>query len=177
MHTLTKKNKFVIAALTAIAVAFIVALPITTSAQTTTTPTATPTSTSGSTSNAKTLKAIGYGFENVSDVIQKMPTNMTLVVQRTKTGLAGKLFQVDSGTIYLNGITYSITSGNGGVSYFLRTFELKAQGTGPNGQTVTLKLVGQYFWMWGHLYVARIHGSIQIDNTKAALFLRGAIRV
>jgi hypothetical protein len=33
---------------------------------------------------------------------------------------------------------------------------LQAQGTGPDGEAVTLRLAARYFWMGGHLYLAKI---------------------
>jgi hypothetical protein len=177
MSVLTKKSKAIIAVLTVVALAFIVALPYGVDAQTSQTSSPTSIPQTSANPNAKQLKAVGYGFENVSDVIQKMPANLTLFVEPTKASFAGKLFKVDNGTVYVDGTAYTITGGNGGVSYAKRVFVLKAQGTSPDGQSVTLKLEGQYFWMWGRLYAARIQGSLQFGNTKMALFLRGAIRV
>ena len=56
----------------------------------------------------------------------------------------------------VNGVTYTVTSGNGGVLTGRHAILLQAQGTSPDGQTVTFKLAGRYFWMGGNLYVVRI---------------------
>lgn len=56
-------------------------------------------------------------------------------------------------------------------------FLLQAEGTSPDGQPATLKLAGRYFWMWGHLYVAKVLGSLQTESARILLVLRSVIRV
>ena len=63
--------------------------------------------------------------------------------------MAIKKFDVTGGTLVANGVTYTFTSGNGGVLTGRHTVLLQAQGTSPDGQAVTLKLAGQYFWFGG----------------------------
>ena len=76
----------------------------------------------------------------------------------------------------VNGVSYAVTSGKGGVLTGRHIILLQAQGTGPEGQTVTLKLAGRYFWMGGNLYVVRIGAKLDIDNTNYTLLMRAAIR-
>ena len=45
-------------------------------------------------------------------------------------------------------LSYTFTSGNGGVLTGRHDVLLQAQGTDPNGQAVTLKLAGQYGYSW-----------------------------
>jgi hypothetical protein len=70
-----------------------------------------------------------------------------------------------------------ITEGNGAVIRDKHVFLFQAQGTSPDGQSVTLKLAGRYFWMWGRLYIARVLGSLQTESGKTQLLLRSMIRV
>jgi len=74
-------------------------------------------------------------------------------------------------------VEYPIVEGRGFVQYYRRVIAMQANGTGPQGENVTLKLAGRYFWMWGHLHVARIFGTFQVDTTKLQLLLRAAIWV
>ena len=76
-----------------------------------------------------------------------------------------------------NAIDYVMMEGNGEVIRYKHVFLLQTTGTSPDGQTVTLKLAGRYFWMWGHLYVVRVAGSLQTESGKTPLLLRSVIRV
>lgn len=57
-------------------------------------------------------------------------------------------------------VSLGATEVNGAVIRDKHGFLLQVEGTSPNGQPATLKLAGRYFWMWGHLYVARVLRSV-----------------
>ncbi len=76
----------------------------------------------------------------------------------------------------VNGVTYTVASGNGGVLTGRHAILLQAHGTSPDGQTMTFKLEGRYSWMGGNLYVVRIGAKLQTDNTNYTLLMRAAIR-
>jgi hypothetical protein len=125
----------------------------------------------------KTLKAQGIAVEKVDNQTVKSQANFTLSLQPTETNATVKKFSVSGGTIEVDGTAYTITGGNGAVLTRRHAILLQAQGTGPDGQAVTLKLAGRYFWMGGHLYVVRIVGKLQTDNGNFLLLLRAGIRV
>ena len=60
-------------------------------------------------------------------------------LQPTSTNRTPKQFDVTGGTIVVNGVTYTMTSGNGVVRQDRHNFVLQAQGTSPDGQAVTLE--------------------------------------
>jgi hypothetical protein len=105
------------------------------------------------------------------------PAGFSLALEATEVNQTIVKFNVISGIVKINGTEYTITGGHGAVIREKHGFLLEAQSTGPEGQSATLKLAGRYFWMWGHLYVARIVGSLQTESAKTSLVLRAAIRV
>jgi hypothetical protein len=76
----------------------------------------------------------------------------------------------------VNGISYTIAAGKGGVLTGKHAILLQAQGTNADGQTVTIKLAGRYFWMGGNLYILRLGAKLQVDDTNYSLLMRVAIR-
>lgn len=167
MVNLTKKSKIVIAVVVVVAVlAFAVpfaayALPVTDS----------------NIAASRTLVAKGVAREVVNGENVTVPANFTLTLERDGGNVTVPKFNVVGGTADVNGVTYTITSGKGGVLRARHLILLKAEGTGPDGQAVTLKLAGRYFWMGGHLYVARVGARLLTDNGNFTLLLRAGIRV
>ena len=76
----------------------------------------------------------------------------------------------------VKGVKYTITEGKGLVAYYRRTLGMQLNGTDQDGNAVTVKLGGSYFWMWGRLHVARLAGTLETSNAKFGLLLRAAIR-
>ena len=161
------KSKLLIAAAAVIALLVIV-LPYTVSAL--------PTSNSN-VAASKTLVAKGVATQSVNGQKVNVPANLTLTLTNAADKTNVNKFVVTGGTVVVNGVTYTVTSGNGGVLYGKRLILLQARGTGSNGQTVTLKLEARYFWMGARLYVMRIGAKLQTDNGDFTLLLRAAIRV
>ncbi|MCW4053527.1 MAG: hypothetical protein NWE84_01220 [Candidatus Bathyarchaeota archaeon] len=58
-------------------------------------------------------------------------------------------FKVMSDIISINETEYKIARGNGEVIGEKHYFPLQAQGTNPDGQSITLKLAGRYFQICG----------------------------
>lgn len=138
MVKLTKKSKVAIAAIISLAIVMAIIIPVA-SAQTTA---------NNVVSNIKTLKAQGNIYQTIDgNTIKYYPATLTLTIQPTSTNGYVKKFDVVSGTLVANGVSYTFTGGNGGVLPIKHAVLLKAQGTGPDGQAVTLKLVGQYNWL------------------------------
>jgi hypothetical protein len=171
MLTLSKKKKATIVVTIAIALALMVALP--------TIGFATSSSASEEILSQKivVLKAKGIAVEKIDNQTVKMPANMTLFLEpvRKYRGVIG--FKVVNGTVEVNNTTYVIAEGKGLLIYRRHAIVLQATGTAPDGQTVTLKIAGRYFWMWRHLYVARLRGVLRVDDTTLWLWLRAASRV
>ena len=167
MITLNRKNKVVIAAIVAVAIILVIAIPFV-SAQT---------ASNGAVASIKTLKAQGFAFQTIDNQTVKSQANFTLTLQPTSINGTIRKFDVAGGTVVVNGVSYTITSGNGGVLTGRHAILLQATGTSPDGQTITLKLAGRYFWIGGHLYVARIGAKLQTDNANYTLLMRAAIRV
>ena len=161
------KSKLLIASVAIVALLVIV-LPYSVSAL--------PTSNSNVTAS-KTLLAKGIATQSVNGEKVNVPASLTLTLTNAADKTNVNKFVVTGGSIVVNGITYTITSGNGGVLYGKHLILLQAQGTGSNGETVTLKLEGRYFWMGAHLYVIRVGAKLQTDNGDFTSLLRAAIRV
>jgi hypothetical protein len=125
----------------------------------------------------KDLIAKGFARQNVDGQNVTTPANFTLTLERTGTNTTIPRFNIIAGSIMVNGVTYSVNSGNGGVVKIKHAILLQAQATGPDGQNVTLKLAGRYFWMGGHLFVVRMVGSLQTDSGKYGLLMRAVIRI
>ena len=166
MNKLSRKSKILITSIVAIAIILVITGPYV-SAQTSANPIA----------NTKTFKAQGYAYQGIdSSTIKKYPANFTLALIPTGTNGSAKLFGVTGGSVVVNGVTYTVTSGNGGVLTGRHAILLQAKGTSPDGQTMTFKLEGRYFWMGGNLYSVRIGAKLQTDNINYTLLMRAAIR-
>jgi uncharacterized protein with beta-barrel porin domain len=168
MVTLKNKTKLAFAAMAAIAILMAVAVPFV-GAQTVSNP-------NSAVASVRTMKAQGFAYQEINGQITKYQASFTLMVQPTTTSQS-KEFAVTGGTVVVNGVTYTMTSGNGVVRSGRIIFQLKAQGTSPDGQAATLLLQGRYFWMGGHLYVARVEAKLETDNGNYALLMRAAIRI
>ncbi len=127
--------------------------------------------------SSRTLVAKGIARETVNGEELKVPANFTLTLQKAGGNNTVPRFNVVGGNVVINGTSYSIGSGNGGVLRGRHLILLKAQGTGPEGQVITLKLAGRYFWMGGRLYLARISARLLTPNGNFTLLLRAGIRV
>lgn len=167
MVTLTKKRKLIIATVSIVAV-FVVAIPYAAYAL--------PVSDSNIAAS-RTLVAKGVVREVVNGENVTVPANFTLTLERVGGNSTVPKFNVVGGTVVVNGATYTIASGNGGVLRGRHLILLQAQGTGPDGQAVTFKLAGRYFWMGGRLYVARIGARLMTPSGNYTMLLRAEIRV
>ncbi len=166
MVNINKKNKVLIAAAAVVAIALIVALPYA-YAQVPNDPAL----------GMRVLKARGIAGETIGNQTIWSQANFTLSLQPTEINGTVKKFSISGGTVEVNGAAYTITGGKGAVLTLRRAVLLEAQGTDTDGQAVTLKLAGRYFWMGGHLYVARVAGKLQTNNGNFLLLLRAGIRV
>ena len=167
MVKLTRKSKIAVAALAAIAIILVVTVPYA-SAQTIA---------NNAASNMRTLHAHGNIYQTVdSSTIKYYQANLTLTVQPTSIQGNVKLFNVTGGTLVANGVSYTFTGGNGGVLTGRHAVLLKAQGTDPNGQPVTLKLAGQYGYSWlaGHVAL-KIGAKLQTADANYTLLMLAPI--
>ena len=106
MITLSKKNKIAIIAIVSFAIVMAIAIPYV-SAQTIA---------NNAVSNIRTLKAKGNIYQTIdSNTIKYYPASLTLTLQPTSTSGKIRLFDVTSGTLVANGVSYTFTGGNGGV--------------------------------------------------------------
>jgi hypothetical protein len=169
MFTLKKKQKLLITATTALALVFIVSLPYAYASS--------PSATTSESSRTRMLIAKGIAVEKADSQVVITRAGFALALEATEVNETIIKFNVISGIVKINETEYTITGGNGAVIRDKHGFLLQAQGTSPDGQSVTLKLAGRYFWMWGRLYVARLVGSLQTESTKTSLLLRSVIRV
>ena len=126
---------------------------------------------------SRTLVAKGVDRQVVNGENVTVPANFTLTLTRSGGTTTIPKFTVISGTVIINGASYTITSGNGGVLRGRHLILLQAQGTGPDGQAATLRLAGRYFWMGGHLFVVRIGARLITESGNSTLLMRAAIRV
>jgi len=171
MFTINKKQKMLITATTALTLVLIISLPYVYASS--------PSATTEETQSNRTrmLRAKGLAVEKTNGQVVISSAGFTLALEATDVNETIIKFNVISGTVKINETEYMITGGNGAVIRDKHGFLLQAEGTSPEGQSVTLKLAGRYFWMWGRVYVARIAGSLQTDSAKISLVLRAAIRV
>ena len=168
MVTFTNKSKLLIVAVTMVAL-LVVAVPCAVYAL--------PTSDSNIVGPSRTLVAKGVDRQVVNGQNVTVPTNFTLTLERSGGNTLVPKFNVIGGTVIVNGASYTITSGNGGVLRNRHLILLQAQGTGPDGQAITIRLAGRYFWMGGHIFVARIGARLLTANGNSTLLLRASIRV
>lgn len=167
MITLSRKNKIAIIAMAAIAITLVIAVP-NVYAQTTA---------NNVVSNIRTLNAKGNIYQTIdSNTIKYYPADLTLTLQPTSTKGNVKLFDVTSGTLVANGISYTFTSGNGGLLTGRHAVQLQAQGTDPNGKAVTLKFAGQYSYSWteGHI-IFKIGAKLQTADTNYTLLMQASL--
>jgi hypothetical protein len=170
MVTLSKKRKQLIA-LSAVALVLLITVPCVAYAE------SPPSNSDSATWGTRLLRARGEALQKIGDEATVAPANFTMVLEPTAVNATVIKFNVIGGTIDVNGTSYTVTEGNGAVIRDKHGFLMQVQGTGPDGESVTLKLAGRYFWMYGHLYVARIAGVLQFDSAKTHLLLRAAIWV
>lgn len=125
----------------------------------------------------RVLKAKGVAKDRSMEEAEHVPAGfmLELVASEVKPRIIN--FDVVGGTLEVNDVEYTILEGEGGVIRYRRGFLLEARGVDVNGEEVTLKLAGRYFWMWGRVYVARIAGVLETQDANYLLFLRSAIRV
>lgn len=169
MFTLKKKQKLLITATTALALVFIVSLPYAYASS--------PSAATAESNRTRMLIAKGIAVEKADSQVVITRAGFALALEATEVNETIIKFNVISGIVRINETEYTITGGNGAVIRDKHGFLLQAQGTSPDGQSVTLKLAGRYFWMWGRLYVARLVGSLQTESAKTSLLLRSVIRV
>ena len=168
MVSLSKKSKIAIAAIVAMALVLTITIPYV-SAQTVA---------NNAASNIKTLKAYGNIYQTIdSSTIKYYQANLTLTLQPTSTNGNHKLFDVTGGTLVAaNGVSYTFTSGNGGVLMGAHAVLLQATGTDINGQPVTLKFAGQYGYSWATGHVAlKIGAKLQTPDTNYTLLMLAPI--
>jgi hypothetical protein len=163
---LSKNSKILIVTVVAIAVVCLIAVPYV-SAQTSANPITT----------TKTLNAKGYAFQSIdSDTIKKYNATFSLTLVPTSTNGTVKLFNVTGGSVIVNGVTYTIEGGKGGVLTGRHAVLLTSQGTGPDGQSVTFKFAAKYSWSGGNLYTLKIAAKLLTDNGNYTMLMAAPIR-
>jgi hypothetical protein len=164
MMNMSKRKSVAIVALVAIALVLVMALPSVAFA------------TDDATQGTRVLRARGVAFEQVEIDGAKMPANLTLVLEPGTINRGIITFKVVSGEVDVDGKVYTITEGKGFVAYRRRLIAMQFNGTGPEGETLKVKLGGRYFWLWGRVHVARLAGTLEAGNLKLGLLLRAALR-
>ncbi len=169
MVTSSKKNKTIAVGISAIALILAVSLPYVFAA---------PIASDSEFNQAlRDLRAVGIAVHGINGQKIKDDANFTLTLSPTETNATVKKFDVVSGTVNIDGVTYTISNGNGAALTKRRLILLQATGTDSNGESVTLKLAGRYFWMGGRLFVIRMVGKLLTNNGNYLLLMRAAIRV
>jgi hypothetical protein len=168
MFNLNKKSKilFVIAT---VALVFLIAVPYVAFAA--------PAAATDPIQGTRNLNGRGVAVLVVNGENVTAPANFTLTLERDGTSSPQIKFNVVGGSLDVNGTEYTIASGNGNVFRARHAILLQAQGAGSDGQSVTLKLAGRYFWMGGHLFMLRMAGSVETAGGKDLLLVRAQIRV
>ena len=167
MVKLSRKSKIFIAAIAVLAVVLAVSVPYV-GAQAVA---------NNAASNIRTLNAHGYIYQKIDgDTIKYYSADLTLTVQPTATNGTVKLFDITSGSLVANGVTYTFTGGNGGVLTRRHAILLQAQGTEGSGQVATLKLASQYGYSWTTGHVAlKISAKLQTSDNNYTLLMQAPI--
>jgi hypothetical protein len=126
---------------------------------------------------SRTLEAKGIAREAVNGEKVNFPASLTLTLTYATDNNKVPKFEVTDGSIIVDGVTYTITSGNGGVLRGRHLIVLQGQGTDSEGQAVTLRIAGRYFWVGDHIYVVRLGAKLQTNNAEFTLQLRAQIQV
>jgi hypothetical protein len=125
-----------------------------------------------------TAYAKGIAIQKIDNETVKTPANLTLVAEPVERGEKLITFKIVGGKVDVNGTVYVISGGKGIVVKPLHMVLLRCNGTSPDGTEVLLSLRAKYFWMGGHLYVARIKGILKVgEDTRMLLLLRGYARI
>jgi hypothetical protein len=124
------------------------------------------------------IDAKGYAFQRVSeDTIKQYNCTTEIVVQVTPATDASNRTVNVTGTITVNGTTYTINDGKAFLSRDNRLFYLNCTGTDGSGNAIILKFGGHYFWWGGKAYALRIKGLLQTDDGQVLLLQRGIARI
>jgi hypothetical protein len=168
MFTLSGRNKIAVIAIASVAVILLTTIPFAIA----------QTAANNVIANIKTFKTQGNAYQTIdSQTIKYYPSSLTLNLQPTSTSGSIKKFDVTGGTMIVNCFSYSITSGNGGLSLVRHIVLLQAEGIGPDGQAITLKLEGQYSYSWlAGRYIFVIDAKLQTDNGNFTLLMRPSIQ-
>jgi hypothetical protein len=125
----------------------------------------------------RTWNAKGYMLQKIdNETLKYYPASFSLQVTPTTTNGSAKLFDVTGGTVTLNGVVYTVTSGNGGVLPRQHAILLKATATNADGQTLDLKLAARYVWQWGNNFNVNIAAKATVADTPYELLMRTLIR-
>jgi hypothetical protein len=125
----------------------------------------------------KTWNAKGYMLQKIdNETLKYYPASFSLTIQPTTTNGSAKLFDIVGGTVTLNGVVYTVSSGNGGVLPGRHAILLKATGTSADGQTLDLKLAARYVWQWGNNFNVNIIAKATVGDTPYELLMRTLIR-
>jgi hypothetical protein len=125
-----------------------------------------------------TVYAKGIALQKIDNGRAKMPANLTLTAEPVECGEKRILFKIVGGKVDINGTVYTISEGKGIVFKLRHIVLLRCQGTNPDGTEVLLSLRAKYFWMGGHLYVARVEGILRFgEDARILLLMRGYARI
>ena len=125
----------------------------------------------------RVLGAKGLAKDRSSPEVEFVPAGFLLDLLANEIKPRVINFDVVSGNVKVDGVEYTIVEGKGGIIRYRRGFLLEASGVDADGEEVTLKLTGRYFWMWGRVYVARLFGVLETVDITYTLILRAAIRI
>lgn len=125
-----------------------------------------------------TAYAKGIAIQKIDNETVKMPANLTLTAEPVERREKLILFKIVDGKVDVNGTVYTISEGKGVVVKPRQIIVLHCKGISSDGTEVALNLHARYFWMGGHLYVARVRGILKIgEDTRMLLLLRGYAKI
>lgn len=123
-------------------------------------------------------RAKGWAFQKIdNETIRMKPAemNLTLELGERKDHRIG-IINV-TGTLDINGTTYTIESGNGIIQTVTHTAWLHCKAQDAQGSRILLQVHAVYFWWGGRLYAFRARAVVHNDDTRMLLLLRGVARV
>jgi hypothetical protein len=167
MVNLNKRTKIIIGSIAIVAVLLAIALPIA----------GAEIATNTVASNLKIFNSEGKIYQTIdSSTIKYYSADLTLTLQPTTTDGNVKKFDVTSGTLVANGITYTFTSGRGAVLTGRHLILLEAQGAASNEQNLTLKIAGRYSYSWlNNQVVVKIGARLITADGNFTLLMKSII--
>lgn len=128
--------------------------------------------------NNVTAEAKGWAFQRIdNETIKQYSMAMSVTLGLGQGNGSPIAITNVSGSVEVNGITYTLGSGKGLIATKRNIALVRAEGVDGQGNNVTLKLAAKYFWWGGRLYAFRGKALLQTIEKPMLLLFRGMAKV